>query len=105
MTAKSDWLRPGETPCEGCGGSGRNKTDTAQCPACRGWGAKPPDLNAPEAAPGTICPACGRPAKPGDPVLADAAGPIHRSHAVESQALYTAALDILNRMSSTAKRR
>lgn len=97
MAAKSAHLRPGEKPCEGCGGSGRNKADTAQCQACRGWGAKPPDLNAPEAAPGTICPACGHPARPGDPVLADKAGPIHRSHAMESQALYADAMAILKR--------
>jgi hypothetical protein len=93
--ADSDWLRPGEKRCEGCDGSGRNKAGTAQCPACRGWGSAPPDPDAPEAAPGTVCTACGRPASPDDPVLADGGGPVHRSHAVDQQASYTAALDRL----------
>jgi hypothetical protein len=91
----SAWLRPGEQRCEGCGGSGRNETGTAQCPVCNGWGSAPPDPDAPEAAPGTICAACGRPDRPGDPVLADSAGPLHRSHVLDHQASYNEALDRL----------
>jgi hypothetical protein len=97
MDTLSDWLRPGETPCEGCKGSGRDKAASDACPACRGWGSKPPDPHAPEAAAGTICTACGNPARPGDPVLADPGGMVHHSHAVEHQAAYAAALAILNR--------
>jgi hypothetical protein len=94
---RSSWLRPGETPCEGCKGSGRNKADTDACPACRGWGSKPPDPHAPEAAPGTICATCGNPARPGDPILTNKADPIHRSHAMEMSAMYADAMAILNR--------
>lgn len=97
MAAKSDWLRPGEKPCEGCNGSGRSKTDLAQCLACRGWGSMPPDPDGPEAAPGTVCTACGNPARPGDPVLADPGGPVHRSEALESSAMYADVMAIRNR--------
>jgi hypothetical protein len=97
MATKSAHLRPGEKPCEGCNGSGRNKADTDACPACRGWGSRPPDPRAPEAPAGSICPACGRPARDGDPVLADKGGLIHLSHAMEMSSMYADAMAILNR--------
>ena len=90
--ADSAWLRPGEKRCRGCRGTGRGKDGTLTCPACRGFGSAPPDPDAPEAASGTVCTACGRPASPDDPVLADGGGPVHRSHAREQQASYDAAL-------------
>jgi hypothetical protein len=90
--ADSAWLRPGEKRCRGCRGTGRGKDGTGTCPACRGWGSAPPDPDGPEAAPGTVCTACGRPGSPDDPVLADGGGPVHRSHAREQQASYDAAL-------------
>jgi hypothetical protein len=90
--ADSAWLRPGEKRCRGCRGTGSGKGGTGTCPACRGWGSAPPDPDAPEAAPGTVCGACGRPASPDDPVLADGGGPVHRSHALEQQASYNEAL-------------
>jgi hypothetical protein len=84
----SDWLKPGQPRCEGCGGTGSNRTGSDSCPACRGFGSGPGDPAAPEAPDGTICEACGRPAGPGDPVLADAGGPVHRSHVIEMQESY-----------------
>jgi hypothetical protein len=90
--ADSDWLRPGEKRCRACRGSGASEDGTGSCPACRGWGSAPPDPDGPEAAPGTVCTACGRPSSPDDPVLADGGGPVHRSHAREQQASYDAAL-------------
>lgn len=90
--ADSAWLRPGEKRCRGCRGTGSGKDGTGTCPACRGWGSAPPDPDGPEAAPGTVCTACGRAASPDDPVLADGGGPVHRSHAREQQASYDAAL-------------
>jgi hypothetical protein len=90
--ADSAWLRPGEKRCRACRGAGSGKDGTGTCPACRGWGSAPPDPDGPEAAPGTICTACGRAASPDDPVLADGGGPVHRSHAREQQASYDAAL-------------
>lgn len=70
----SDWLRPGEPRCRVCDGRG--------CRDCRGWGSAAPDPNAPEAEPGTICNACGRPGTDDDPVLAQPGGTnLHRSHA------------------------
>jgi hypothetical protein len=88
----SAWLRPGEKRCRACRGTGSGKDGTGTCPACRGWGSAPPDPDGPEAAPGTVCTACGRAASPDDPVLADSGGPVHRSHAREQQASYDAAL-------------
>jgi hypothetical protein len=90
--ADSAWLRPGEKRCRACRGTGSGKDGTGTCPACRGWGSAPPDPDGPEAAPGTVCTACGRPGSPDDPVLADGGGPVHRSHAREQQASYGAAL-------------
>jgi hypothetical protein len=90
--ADSAWLRPGEKRCRACRGTGSGKDSTGTCPACRGWGSAPPDPAAPVAAPGTACTACGRPASPDDPVLADGGGPVHRSHALEQQASYREAL-------------
>ena len=89
--ADSSWLRPGEKRCRACRGSGASGNGT--CPACRGWGSAPPDPDGPEAAPGTVCTACGNPARDGDPVLADGGGPVHRSHALDQQASYNEALN------------
>jgi hypothetical protein len=91
----SDWLKPGEPRCEGCGGTGRY--GDATCPACRGWGSAPPDLYSPLAPAGTICQACGNPGAEGDPVLDVAGGRrIHSSHAEDAQASYRQALAAMN---------
>jgi len=79
----SSWLQPGERRCETCGGTGANADRTSNCPDCRGWGSGPADPDAPEAPPGTICTACGNPAREGDPVLQDGPHPTHRSHALD----------------------
>jgi hypothetical protein len=80
----SSWLRPGETRCPECNGTGANATGDSNCPYCRGWGSADPDPDAPETAPGTICEACGRPGTEADPVLHDGVSNYHRSHAVEA---------------------
>jgi len=92
----SDWLRPGEPRCEGCGGRGGVAGGT--CPACRGFGSAPADPASPEAKPGTICGACGNPGTTEDPVLATAGGyDIHRSHATEQTEAYQDALSRMRR--------
>lgn len=92
-TRDSSHLRPGEPRCEHCQGSGKDPRAPFNCPVCRGFGSAPPDLNSPLAAAGTICAACGNPGTGSDPVLL-AAGDVrvHRSHAIEQQAAYRAAL-------------
>lgn len=77
----SAWLEPGDRRCGTCGGSGALGEGT--CPVCRGWGSAPADPGAPEAEPGAICAACGRPGTEDDPVLRDGRHLIHRSHAIE----------------------
>ena len=94
----SSWLKPGQPPCEACEGTGANQAGNDSCPACRGFGSAPADPAAPEASPGTICAACGNPGRPGDPVLADTGGPIHRTHAEEMQEAYREALKTDPRM-------
>jgi len=94
----SDWLKPGERRCEGCGGSGRNADGTDACPVCRGFGSAPDDPLSPIAAPGAVCGACGNPERPGDPVLATASGSnIHLSHARQQQEAYREALNQMRR--------
>ena len=80
----SDHLRPGQKRCPQCGGSGAGPTGA--CSYCRGWGSADPDPEAPLAAPGTICGACGHPGTAADPVLTEGGESFHRSHAVEAAA-------------------
>lgn len=89
---KSSHFDPRLPACAGCGGSGRNKAGNDACPACRGWGNAPQDPRSPEAKPGTICTACGNPSRPGDPVLATASAPTHRSHVIQQSQAYHDAL-------------
>jgi hypothetical protein len=97
-TEDSDWLKPGEPRCEGCGGTGRNDAGNDACPVCRGWGGAPADPDGPQAAPGTICRACGRPGTREDPVVQALGGEIHRSHALARQESYGVTLAQLRRM-------
>lgn len=82
--AGDSWgLNPDEPRCEECGGAG--------CDACRGWGNGPWDPDAPEAEPGAVCAADGRPATPDDPVTVQPGGAhVHKSCAADSQADYEA---------------
>lgn len=72
----SSWLRPGEPVCETCKGSGEK--DGRTC-VCGGFGSGPVPADAPLAAAGEPCRACGRPPTADDPVVV--AGPVivHRS--------------------------
>jgi hypothetical protein len=90
----SDHLLPGEPPCGGCGGTGRNGDGTSNCPVCRGWGAAHVDPEFMDAAPaGTVCNACGRKGSAEDPVLIAPGGTrTHRSHAAELHEAYADAL-------------
>jgi hypothetical protein len=81
----SDHLRPGQKRCPQCGGSGGAPGGGA-CSYCRGWGSDDPDPNAPAAAPGTICGACGHPGTDADPVLTEGGESFHRSHALAAAA-------------------
>jgi hypothetical protein len=80
----SDHLRPGQKRCPQCGGSGAGPAGA--CSYCRGWGSADPDPDAPLAAPGTICGACGHPGTDADPVLTEGGENFHRSHAVDAAA-------------------
>ena len=88
----SSWLNPGESRCELCDGTGRNKAGNDACPACRGWGGAAPEPGAPEAPDGTICTACGHPSRHLDPVLDVPGGPLHESHVLDQHDAYQNAL-------------
>lgn len=86
----SDWLEPGQPRCEGCDGSGswRTRQGVFTCPACRGFGSRPPGADEPVAPVGTICAACGQPSTGDDPVTGRPDCHIHARHADEDRERY-----------------
>jgi hypothetical protein len=75
----SSWVKPGDTLCDTCEGSGFDPAGPSQCPECRGFGTGPGNPDGPEV-PAGICAACGNPSRPGDPVIREPNSLTHRSH-------------------------
>jgi hypothetical protein len=79
ITRLSSWVRPGDTLCETCRGTGSDPDGPYQCPECRGFGTGPGNPDGPEV-PDGICTACGNPSRPNDPVIREPNALTHRSH-------------------------